>query len=112
MHSHTRSRLEQPCLAHTHPQDGSPQAPGHILTLQSASLAYAPPQSKVDTCWQVPVGEMRRLLDLSAMLPLTGELTPIQAWSQLMTHPRVSSLTKDMLLELTSALTLNVQCYG
>ncbi|OBT50768.1 hypothetical protein VE04_09066 [Pseudogymnoascus sp. 24MN13] len=105
-------RLEQSCFAHVHTQDGSLEAPGHTLSLQSASMAYAPPRCSPGTSWNVPVGEMQRLLDLSAMLPLTGELTPIQAWSHLISHAGSSRLTRETLLKLTIRLSQEVRCYG
>ncbi|KFY68842.1 hypothetical protein V496_00750 [Pseudogymnoascus sp. VKM F-4515 (FW-2607)] len=105
-------RLEQSCFAHVHTQDGSLEAPGHALSLQSASMAYAPPHCAPGTSWNVPVGEMQQLLDLSAMLPLTGELTPIQAWSHLMSHAGSSRLTRETLLKMTMRLSQEVRCYG
>lgn len=107
-----RSRLEQFCFEHLHTQDESLEDPGHALSLQSASMAYAPPHSAPGTSWKVPVGELQRLLDLSAMLPLTGELTPIQAWSNLVSDPRSSDITRESLLKLTIRLSKEIRCYG
>ena len=75
-------------------------------------MAYTPPESAPSISWNVPVGEMQRLLDLSITLPLNGELTLIQAWSDIMHHPRSSGVTRETLQKLTTRLSQEVHCYG
>lgn len=89
-------------------------ATGHALTLQAASLAYAPsPSSQPPANWRVPTAELERLLEMSGNLDLqTSELTPIQAWDRIRKHPKFSELTKEKLQELAQKLLKEVVCHG
>lgn len=89
------------------------QPSGHTMTLQAASLAYAPTSPATpDTTWKVPTAEFERLLELSSNLDLAYELTPIQAWDRIRKHPRFSELTPEKLQVLARRLLQEINCYG
>jgi hypothetical protein len=86
---------------------------GHTMTLQAASLAYAPSSPATpDSTWKVPTAEIERLLELSSHLDLTYELAPIQAWDRIRKHPRFSELTPEKLQALAHKLLQEINCYG
>jgi hypothetical protein len=106
--------LEQPCLGHTRGEGGiaSEVPSGHALTAQAPLLTSAPPTLTPSSSWQIPAIEIDRLLDLSSQLNLQGEVTPVQAWARLRTHPGFQKLGRDSLEGLKQALMVEVQCYG
>lgn len=106
--------LEQPCLGHTRGEGGiaSDVPSGHALTAQAPLLTSAPPALTPSSSWQIPAVEIDRLLDLSSQLNLQGEVTPVQAWARLRSHPAFEKLGRDNLEGLKQALMVEVQCYG
>jgi hypothetical protein len=103
--------LERPCLDHTyHPiQAGQPH--GHALTLQASLLSHAP-QRGCEKSWGIPSAELDRLFELSGRLDLDGELTPVQAWNHILSHPEFVKLTPLGMEMLQSAIAQKVACYG
>lgn len=53
-----------------------------------------------------------KLLDLSAQLPLEGELTPVMAWMLLLQDSRVSQMTAHDFELVKADLAGKVRCYG
>ncbi|KAF2873137.1 hypothetical protein BDV95DRAFT_374091 [Massariosphaeria phaeospora] len=112
--------LEAPCLHHT--QGESPKdslAPtGHALTV-SAPLLFQSPTQPVPTTssagtppWETSHVGLEKLLSLSTNFDLTDEITPVQAWHQLRSHPDFESLQVPSLRKLTEDLRTQVKCYG
>lgn len=58
--------------------------------------------------------DLSKLLDLSARLPLNheGEITPVMAWTEVFTHPRVNELSKAELERIKADLAGKCRCYG
>lgn len=106
--------LEQPCLGHTRSEGGiSSEVPsGHALTAQAPLLTAAPPTVTTSSSWQIPAIEIDRLLDLSSQLNLLGEVTPVQAWARLRSHPGFQKMDRGSLESLKQALMAEVHCYG
>ena len=59
-------------------------------------------------------GDLSKLLDLSARLPLNhdGEITPIMAWTQIYRDPRFNELTTQDFERLKTDLQTKIRCYG
>ncbi|KAF2263390.1 hypothetical protein CC78DRAFT_274092 [Lojkania enalia] len=110
--------LEAPCLHHTQGDPHQPSAPtGHILTA-SAPLLFQSPSQPVDTnspsstAWDTSHLGLEKLLSLSSNFELTDELTPVQAWHQLRSHPDFDSIEISQLRKLTEEMLKNIKCYG
>ncbi|KAH0278349.1 hypothetical protein KCU71_g17468, partial [Aureobasidium melanogenum] len=56
--------------------------------------------------------DLMKLLDLSAQLPLEGELTPVMAWMLLLQDSRVSQMTAHDFELVKADLAGKVRCYG
>jgi hypothetical protein len=92
----------------------------HAALLQSQVMHHAeagslypldcgrPSQAK----WDVPAVELERLLSLSQQLGLTNEITPVQAWQQIVAHPKYAQVTREKIEGLCQQLLLNVRCQG
>jgi hypothetical protein len=86
-------------------------ANGHALTMQAALLAQAPNLGQ-QSSWELPAIELDRLLSLSSALDLSGEVTPVQAWSRIRSHPGFYRLTPWGLQALTQAIAEKIGCFG
>jgi hypothetical protein len=53
-----------------------------------------------------------KLLALSSTFSLKSEVTPIQAWQQIICHPRFSSIGVETLKRLVEEMLWHVKCYG
>ncbi|KAJ9311023.1 hypothetical protein DTO271D3_8705 [Paecilomyces variotii] len=104
-------RLEKPCLRHIR-RNHSHGPSGHTLTVQASLLAYAPRNLENNSSWQIPAGELERLLEPSAAPQLDGELTPVQAWHRVKRHPGFSNITPDRFNLLCDALLEQGRCFG
>ena len=104
--------LENPCLLHTRNDLESAESYGHILTTQAPLLTNGPRLLEHASSWTIPAVEIERLLNLSSQLNLAGELTPVQAWSRIRSHPEFEKLNFDQLESLKQALLPEIQCYG
>lgn len=62
--------------------------------------------------WELSKGDLSTLLALSSRLNLDGEITPVMAWSMVLTHPRLAELTPRDFERLTEELSSKVRCYG
>ncbi|TIA51942.1 hypothetical protein D6C79_02269 [Aureobasidium pullulans] len=128
--------LERPCMDHmqylvvrSHNPEGQPfhhpmERPddteydhmcGHAL------MATCPPPSHIMNNPGDPYGhrmpdlkapDLMKLLDLSAQLPLEGELTPVMAWLLLLQNSRVSEMTAQDFELVKADLAGKVRCYG
>lgn len=61
---------------------------------------------------EIPGGDLLKLLDLSARLPLDGEITPIMAWANIMRNPRFGELQETHVRGIMDSLMPKVRCYG
>ncbi|PSN63756.1 hypothetical protein BS50DRAFT_590771 [Corynespora cassiicola Philippines] len=110
--------LEAPCLHHT---QGSPKDPyqptGHALTTTAPLLFQAPGQpidtkSSTNTRWEVPNLGLENLLSLSTHFDLTDEITPVQAWHYIRSHPDFENINVSGLRKLTEDMLKHVKCHG
>lgn len=93
---------------------------GHGQMLSSPAMACVPPAStdardiplQAGCRWNVPAIELENLLSLSQLLQLDGEVTPIEIWQRVQTHPRFRELTQERLDRLRDQLLPQVICYG
>jgi len=88
---------------------------GHAL------MASCPPQSHIDerpdekyeqAVPDVGMPDLMKLLDLSARLPLDGEITPIMAWALVRREPEFAKLAPADFDGLKEDLKGKVRCYG
>jgi len=88
---------------------------GHAL------MATCPPASHIMNKPGDPYGhrmpdlkapDLMKLLDLSAQLPLEGELTPVMAWMLLLQDSRVPQMTAQDFELVKADLAGKVRCYG
>ena len=121
--------LEHICLWHAQnpsPMLGPESGTGHHLMMIHPILAKSPPRPGLKSGqlaaphtpmptgmkWTVPAVELEKLLSFSEGLDLDGEITPVEAWQRLRTHPKFMTLTPTALETLRAALLTVVQCYG
>lgn len=62
--------------------------------------------------WDLSKSDLANLLDLSKRLNLDGEITPVMAWSMILSHPRFLELRSDDFGKLLVDLKDKVRCYG
>ncbi|KAF2177238.1 hypothetical protein K469DRAFT_697436 [Zopfia rhizophila CBS 207.26] len=110
--------LEAPCLHHTQGNPGEHHAPtGHALTA-SAPLLFQSPSQPVNTTspktseWTASNLGLEKLLSLSSNFELEDELTPVQAWHQIRSHPDFESIEVSNLRRLTEDMLKHIKCYG
>ncbi|KAF2116509.1 hypothetical protein BDV96DRAFT_572268 [Lophiotrema nucula] len=114
--------LEAPCLHHTQGEPGSSSsqaaAPtGHTLTA-TAPLLFQNPTQPVDTSsthsapWDTTSLSLEKLLSLSSNFELSDEITPVQAWHQIRSHPDFDGVGVNGLKRLTEDMLKHVKCYG
>lgn len=53
-----------------------------------------------------------KLLSLSSAFSLTTEVTPIQAWQYIVSHPRFAAIGTETLRRLVDEMLEHVRCYG
>lgn len=53
-----------------------------------------------------------KLFALSSNFGLTSEVTPIQAWQQIVSHPKFGSVRVETLRKLVDDMLEHVRCYG
>ncbi|XPS70877.1 hypothetical protein M3J09_003080 [Ascochyta lentis] len=112
--------LERPCMDHmqylmVRAHDAEETISGHAL------MATAPPDSHIANCPEekyphqmpdVAMPDLMKLLDLSARLPLDGEITPIMAWVMILKDQHFKTLTKEGIGAIKGELLAKVRCYG
>ena len=84
---------------------------GHALTMQAALLSHASRLGS-NQHWEIPAVELDRLLNLSFNLDLDGEVTPVQAWNRIRSHPGFRMLTPPALQALGLAIAKEISCFG
>ncbi|KAF2465855.1 uncharacterized protein BDR25DRAFT_306370 [Lindgomyces ingoldianus] len=110
--------LEAPCLHHTQGDPHEPHLPsGHALTASAPLLFQNPTQPVITTStkspsWEAPHLGLEKLLNLSSNFELSDELTPVQAWHQIRSHPDFESIEVPSLRRLTEDMLKHVKCYG
>jgi hypothetical protein len=106
-------------------RDGNAQC-GHALMASCPPRAFSTlgeetpfghdyPQDQPTTdhqTWTITKGDLKKLLNLSRELKLNGEITPVQAWSMVLSHPRLTELTSEDLDLMVLELKDKVRCYG
>lgn len=60
----------------------------------------------------VPGGDLLKLLDLAARLPLDGEITPVMAWAYILRDYRFRQLNEWDIDGIKTELLAKVRCYG
>ncbi|KAJ8112208.1 hypothetical protein OPT61_g5369 [Boeremia exigua] len=112
--------LERPCMDHmqflmVRAHDAEETISGHAL------MATAPPDSHIaehpeekypHQMPDVAMPDLMKLLDLSARLPLDGEITPIMAWVMVLKDPSFKTLSKEEISAIKGELLAKVRCYG
>lgn len=108
------SRLESPCLPHLGSHHDKPN--GHVLLASTALMRPHPHRHALPTSAlsspQDPAATFDRLFALSKDLVSEDTLSPVQAWSFILGHPRVSSLDITRTKQLSASLLEIVKCYG
>ncbi|KAI9841124.1 MAG: hypothetical protein M1838_003699 [Thelocarpon superellum] len=112
--------LERPCMEHmqtlmVQAQESEGDISGHAL------LANAPPHSFLLENSSIPYDydavdlrrpELKTLMNLSRRLQLDGEITPVMAWSAILTHERLHELTARDFATVKAELKAKVRCHG
>jgi hypothetical protein len=62
--------------------------------------------------WETPTLGLEKLLSLAANFELEDELTPVQAWQQIRSHPEFGAMEVRKLRDLVGELSRGVKCYG
>ena len=127
--------LEQPCLPHIpHPNSSSSHAQhantapltgdlgvlpdadlepsNHIQMLSAPLVQFAPQAPSIDSSWQASASVIKELLNLSKSINLDGEITPVECWWRLRSHPGFAHMGKTELAELKGLLSKQVTCCG
>jgi hypothetical protein len=93
------------CPPEPHPSSNIPF--GHGI----GNLANVP-ESQGQKTWDLKVGDLANLLDLSKRLNLDGEITPVMAWGMVLAHPRVGELEERDFGKVVAELKDKIRCYG
>jgi len=113
-------QLEHPCMPHVHPDrlphmiHNATDPNGHVLTASISLIQqYDDPNGvKPGASWTVTPNEIERLLHLSSSLRLEGEITPVEAWKRISSHPGFASLSQENFEAMKGELKALVTCYG
>lgn len=114
--------LERPCMDHMQmlcvkSHHGSEEdISGHAMMATCPTASHLNKSPHEPYPHQLPPhiepGSLLKLLDLSARLPLTGEITPVMAWAHIMRDYRFGDLDVDDILVIMQELGPKVRCYG
>lgn len=90
---------------------------GHVMMATCPPLSHVLENPNEPHPWGMPdlgMPDLTKLLNLSARLPLNhdSEITPIMAWTQIYTDPRVRDLTAEDFARMKKTLAPRVRCYG
>jgi len=107
--------LEQPCFDHItsisadylEPCNHSFQLQYHLLSHRNEDLT-----DESSSNWHVPQTELDSLLALSPDLTPWQELTPVQMWQQIRSHPGFQACDEARFRGLGLQLSRLIQCYG
>ncbi|EWC45999.1 hypothetical protein DRE_04792 [Drechslerella stenobrocha 248] len=114
--------LERPCMEHIQKLvHDSLDDPNGTAISGHALMASCPPESHMldhpDVDWgsrtyDLQPSELNALLNLSPKLNLSGEITPINAWAIIQSHPNFLQLTRHDFAAIKNELVPKVKCYG
>ncbi|RVD82666.1 uncharacterized protein DFL_007084 [Arthrobotrys flagrans] len=114
--------LERPCMEHIQKLvHDSLEDPNGTAISGHALMASCPPESHMldnpDTDWgsrtyDLQPSELNMLLNLSPKLGVSGEVTPINAWAIIQSHPNFLQLTRHDFAAIKNELVPKVKCYG
>ncbi|KAK6342907.1 hypothetical protein TWF718_008288 [Orbilia javanica] len=114
--------LERPCMEHIQKLvHDSLEDPNGTAISGHALMASCPPESHMldnpDIDWgsrtyDLQPSELNMLLNLSPKLGVSGEVTPINAWAIIQSHPNFLQLTRHDFAAIKNELVPKVKCYG
>ncbi len=108
--------LEHPCMSHlAHPSQTNQSDPtGHVLMASTPLISYAssPPNPNDTWPWTANGSVIKELLHLSASINLEGEITPVEAWHRLRSHPEFGRLDRWGIDKFKGELSKVVNCQG
>ncbi|KAF3120016.1 hypothetical protein TWF569_011922 [Orbilia oligospora] len=114
--------LERPCMEHIQKLvHDSLEDPNGTSISGHALMASCPPESHMldnpDIDWgsrtyDLQPSELNMLLNLSPKLGVSGEVTPINAWAIIQSHPNFLQLTRHDFAAIKNELVPKVKCYG
>lgn len=97
-------------------QGSEEEVSGHALMATCPPVAHIIHHPEVQYPHQIsneiPGGDLLKLLDLSARLPLAGEITPVMAWAYIFRDPRFRQLDEQDIFGINTDLLAKVRCYG
>lgn len=97
-------------------QNSEQEISGHALMATCPPVNHLVNHAEIQYPHQIPSdlppGELLKLLDLSARLPLGGEITPVMAFAYIMRDPRFGELTERDFLNMMTVMLPKVRCYG
>ena len=90
---------------------------GHVMMATCPSMEHVLKKPNEAYPYKMPdlgMPDLRRLLDLSARLPLNhdSEITPIMAWTQVIQDARINELSPQDFERIKTELLAKVRCYG
>lgn len=90
---------------------------GHALMSTAPLHSHIMERPAENHPYQMPElakSDLVKLLHLSSRLPIDreGEITPIMAWTLILTHPKLAELDENDFETLKTALSPKVTCYG
>ncbi|KAK6532897.1 hypothetical protein TWF281_007068 [Arthrobotrys megalospora] len=114
--------LERPCMEHIQKLvHDSLEDPNGTAISGHALMASCPPESHMldnpDIDWgsrtyDLQPSELNMLLNFSPKLGISGEVTPINAWAIIQSHPNFLQLTRHDFAAIKNELVPKVKCYG
>lgn len=113
--------LERPCMDHMQmlclqSQNSKEEISGHALMATCPPVTHLVNHGEIQYPHQIPSempqGDLLKLLDLSARLPLEGEITPVMAWAYIMRDPRFGNLIERDFMNIMTDMLPKVRCYG
>ncbi|OAL49797.1 hypothetical protein IQ07DRAFT_587488 [Pyrenochaeta sp. DS3sAY3a] len=112
--------LEKPCFNRAssavfdmgHPADFSVSAPPNVMSYHSFLEDDLFPFTSHSTRSEDTSKSLDKLLSLSSAFSLTTEVTPIQAWQYIVSHPKFAAIGAETLRRLVDEMLEHVRCYG
>ena len=105
--------LEHPCMPHLPYQDPiSPDPANHMMMASTPLIARSPDPPQFNSTWTTSGAIIKELLNLSSGINLEGEITPVEAWHRLHSHPDFWKLGRDQIENLKRELSAVVTCQG
>ncbi|KAI9668749.1 MAG: hypothetical protein M1831_000818 [Alyxoria varia] len=104
--------LEHPCMGHA---DETRKGTGAHTHMASHQVMYnAPPDLSGAANWSVPNADIDKLLALAGTFQLKGEITPVQAWYRLITHPKCGQMAQQpgWIQRFKEQISRDMKCYG